>query len=177
MRKVLYVLGQLTDQDVDWLARAGKTVRVSPGTMLITQGKQIDSMYILLDGNLAVLVDGVGEVAQLYSGAIVGEMSFIDFCPPSASVKAVNECTVLDLPRRAMTRKLQEDVGFSARFHRAVALFLSDRLRATTRRMARKAGTVGNDDAEREGEIDINVLGDIHLAGARFDRMLKKLIG
>jgi len=174
MRKVLYILGQMTDQDVDWMAQAGKRRQIPAGTVVIAQGKPIDSIYILLDGTMSVEVERVGQIATLNCGEIVGEMSFVDSRPPSATVKAATACVALELPRDTIRRKLDLDVGFSARFHRAIARFLSDRLRATMHRFAPAGGSTFDDEAE--GELDLDMLGDIHMAGARFDGMLKKLL-
>ena len=39
MRKVLYILGQMTDQDVEWLAKVGRRRSVPKGTTVIRQGQ------------------------------------------------------------------------------------------------------------------------------------------
>ena len=39
MRKALYFLSILDDRDVDWMIRNGRKITVSPGTLLIEQGK------------------------------------------------------------------------------------------------------------------------------------------
>lgn len=178
MRKVLYILGQLSDDDVEWLAKAGHRDRVPAGTMLITEGKQIDSMFILLDGRMAVSLKGIGVVATLSSGEIMGEMSLIDARPPSASVSAESDCVVLVIPRQALNDKLAADVGFSSRFYKAIATFLSDRLRGTVQRLGYgDKGASLDEDVELDGELDLNVLDNVHLAGGRFERMLKTLMG
>lgn len=176
MRKVLYIMGQLNDDDVDWFAKAGKRRKVTAGETLIQQGKGIDSMYILLEGAMAVSLTGIGDVAKLASGEIIGEMSLVDSRPPSASVRAIEDCFILDLPRQAIFDKLEHDVGFSARFYRAIATFLSDRLRGTVQRLGYHDDKGLDEDIEMDGELDMNVLDNIHLAGARFDRMLKKMM-
>lgn len=177
MRKVLYILGQLADEDVEWLATTGRRRTVEAGETLIRQGRAIDAMFILLDGRMAVTVDGVGEVARIASGEIIGEMSLVDQHPPSASVTALVPSLVLAVARGDLERHLAADVAFSARFHRAIATFLSDRLRRTVRRLG--YGEAGSLDDEREldGELDEAVLDNVHLAGARFERMLKRLAG
>jgi bacteriocin-type transport-associated protein len=178
MRKVLYILGQLSDDDVEWLSKSGRRDRVPAGTMLITEGKQIDSMFILLDGRMAVSLKGIGVVATLSSGEIMGEMSLIDARPPSASVSAESDCVVLAIPRQALNDKLAADVGFSSRFYKAIATFLSDRLRGTVQRLGYgDKGASLDEDTELDGELDLNVLDNVHLAGARFERMLKTLLG
>jgi len=175
MRKVLYILGQMTDQDVEWLGKAGIRRSVPKGTAVIQQGKATGRMLILLDGMMSVEVEGLGQVAQLHCGDIVGEMSFVDSRPPAATVIAISDCSVLDLAHEEVARKLDQDVGFSARFHRALARFLSDRMRATLAHF-QPSKNGGRFDDEAEGELGIDLLDDVHMAGARFDRMLKKLM-
>jgi len=176
MRKVLYILGQMTDQDVEWLGKSGARRSVPKGTAVIQQGKTTGRMLILLDGMMSVEVEGLGQVAQLHCGDVVGEMSFVDSRPPAATVVATSDCTVLDLSHEDVARKLDQDVGFSARFHRALARFLSDRMRATLMHFSPKNKGPGGFDDEEEGELGIDLLDDVHMAGARFDRMLKKLM-
>lgn len=177
MRKVLFILGQLSDGDTEWIARTGRRVKVATGTILIEEGKAIDSMYILLEGQMSVSLKGIGKVAALSSGEIMGEMSLIDARPPSASVIADSHCVVLALPRSALNQKLETDVAFAARFYRAIATFLSDRLRGTVQRLGYGQEGSLDEDVELGGELDLNVLDNVHLAGARFERMLKMLTG
>lgn len=178
MRKVLFILGQLSDGDVEWLSKAGTRERVAAGTRLIEEGRQIGHMYILLDGKMSVSIKGLGTVATLSSGEIMGEMSLIDARPPSASVSAESDCVVLAISRATLNDKLAQDVGFAARFYKAIATFLSDRLRGTVQRLGYgDQGASLDEDVELEGELDLNVLDNVHLAGARFERMLKTLMG
>jgi CRP/FNR family transcriptional regulator, cyclic AMP receptor protein len=177
MRKVLFILGQLSDDDVDWLGKAGTRQRVRRGAVIIQQGGRIEAMYILLEGLLSVSIAGHGEIAQLSSGEIVGEMSLIDSRPPSATVTALEDCTVLAVAHRALADKLAEDAAFAARFYRALATFLSERMRGTLQRLGYGGDQGLKAEIEQEGELDDNVLDNVSLAGARFDRMLKKLLG
>jgi CRP-like cAMP-binding protein len=173
MRKVLYILSRLTDEDVDWIASAGERRHHEPGDVLIRQGGPIDSLMILLDGKARVEVDGVGEVAQLGSGEILGEMSLVDESPPSASVIILESSHVLHLDRGRLAAKLDADPTFAARLYRAIAMFLSVRMRSTVQRLGYggKDAKIANDD-----EIDISLLDTVHIAGSRFDRMIKKLM-
>lgn len=178
MRKVLFILGQLSDEDVEWLSKTGSRDRVPAGKMLIEEGHAIDSMFILLDGKMAVSLKGIGTVATLSSGEIMGEMSLVDSRPPSASITAESDCLVLRISRTTLTARLESDIGFAARFYKAIATFLSDRLRGTVQRLGYgDTGASLDEDTELDGELDLNVLDNVHLAGARFERMLKTLLG
>ena len=79
MRKVLFLFGQLDDDDVEWLIGHGVTRQVAAGEILIRQGVRSDAVFILLEGHLSVWLErggGQREIARLNAGEIVGEMSF-----------------------------------------------------------------------------------------------------
>ena len=40
MRKVLFIFGELTDGDVEWLASAGERVHLDGGTLLIPRSEE-----------------------------------------------------------------------------------------------------------------------------------------
>ena len=176
MRKILFIFGVLRDADVDWMVQAGARRSLGAGDVLIHEGKAIDSIILLLSGKMAVSIDGIGEVARLASGDFIGEMSLVDSAPPSATVTAKTDCTALFLDKQRLQRKLTEDVGFASRFYRALAIVLSDRLRATEKRMAYGQDQDLKDESVRlKDELDIGVLDQVSMAGDRFDRLLKSV--
>lgn len=177
MRKVLFILGQLTDADADWLARIGQRQKIAAGTELIRHGTHIDTIYVVLDGSLSVLTGSGVRLAEVGCGDILGEMSLVDSGLTAASVRADQECVVLAVPKKVLQEKLNEDAPFAARFYRALSLFLADRMRNTIRRMG-----YGKDQPETQAqtdfdELDPDVLDHVHLAGARFERLLKRMAG
>lgn len=186
MRKVLFLFGQLDDDDLEWMLGAG-TKRVVPrGGVLVEQGVPIDEVFILLEGKLSVWLSGrhgaAREIARLNAGEIVGEMSFVDSRPPSATVRAFEEASVFAIPKAALGGKLASDLGFAARFYRALAIYLSTTVRERHRALGYGAGVEreGMEGTEAEeddaGELDTNVLDGVYLAGERFDRMVKRLM-
>ena len=177
MRKVLYILGQLTDREVEWLATNGTRRTVAQGEKVITTGKSLESIFFILTGEMSVTVDGIGEIARLKSGEIIGEMSMIDASPPSATVTALVESKVLDISKQVLNRKISSDLEFAAHFYKAIATFLSDRLRKTIKHLGYGESVALDEDALQPDELDENVLDNVFLAGGRFDRMLKKLMG
>ncbi|HBC07546.1 MAG TPA: cyclic nucleotide-binding protein [Rhodospirillaceae bacterium] len=177
MRKVLVILGQLRDTDAEWMARVGSKRTVPDGEILITEGEHNASLFILLDGRLRIEDAKIGTIANLGVGEIVGEMSYVDDAPPSASVVAEGDSTVLELTHDSLDQRMESDPGFGMRFYRALSFFLADRLRGTVRRLG--YGQAGGLDTEDvlEDELDDRLLDSVSLAGDRFDRMLKILAG
>jgi len=170
MRKVLFIFGELTDSDVEWLSKAGERVHVDSGTLLIPLGSRVDHLYIVLDGQLVVKSAAGTPLARLESGEIIGEMSLVDPAPTAVSVEVLSPATLFRIPDQKLREQLAVDFAFAARFYRAICVFLADRMRAATQRLG-----YGDVLPDERGELNESVLDSVHLAGARFDRMLKKL--
>jgi CRP/FNR family transcriptional regulator, cyclic AMP receptor protein len=167
MRKVLFIFGQLADSDIDWLAKAGRRQRLPAKTVLIREGVPVGTLYILLEGQLSV-THGGKTVAIVGAGEMVGEMSFIDARPPSATVQSQSNVVVYAIAKSVLQDRLAQDTAFAARFYKAVATFLSDRVR--------KASEADEPDQRLVGELDDHVLDNLDRAGARFDDLSRRLL-
>ncbi len=197
-KKVLFVLGQLNDSDIDWMLSTGKKQTIAAGTVLVHQGRPVDALHMLLNGTMMVSVCdakitplhrtfaeekcGPGtikqEIAKLSSGDIVGEVSFLDNQYASAYVTCLEDCQVLSLPRSQLAAKLEMGSGFAARFYRAIAAIVEDRLRSAVIRLShgKNSGSsqMLDEEIEHEDEIELNILDKSALAGARFDWILRQ---
>jgi CRP/FNR family cyclic AMP-dependent transcriptional regulator len=176
MRKALYFLGILNDTDIDWLVAAGSRREIATGMKLIEEGRTIDSVFLVIDGAFAVRTRALGEreIARLMSGEVMGEMSFVDQAPPSATVQSLEPSFVLDIPRYRLNAKLAQDSAFAARFYRALSMFLAARLRTTNAALAGAAdGDI--DDNDTADEMDFAALDNVSMAGARFEWIQRRL--
>lgn len=177
MRKVLFLLGHLTDSDLEWMIARGQRQRIPAGTLLIREGQPIAALYLLLEGRLEVSGSAiVGAPIRLGPGEIVGEMSLLDSRPPAANVAAAVDCVVLAIPRSALTAELQRNAEFAARFYRSMAVFLVHRMRNTYQRMGYGKGQPLDAEREYEDELSPELLDQIHIAASRFDRALHRLL-
>ncbi len=141
------LLKELNKSDIDWIISTGNPRQIPAGTVLIPEGKAADSLHILLDGSLTVTVSQPGnnplarafaamegsetlgyEIARLSSGEVVGEIPFVNTRPVATTVKAIENSLVMSIPPQQLVAKLQQDVGFAARFYRAIAILFADRL-------------------------------------------------
>lgn len=176
LRKVLYILGELDDGDLQWILDSGLTRRVSAETVLIREGDvHQDKVFIVVDGELAILREG-HEIARLGPGEIVGEMSLLDDRPPNATVRAARDSVVFVVPHSRIKAKVRVDQGFSSRFHRALCVFLANRL-SRTDAMIGSGGRVSAETPDRMDEISDTALRGVALAGARFDWFLHRARG
>lgn len=170
MEKVLYILGELSDSDVDWLVKVGKKTPVKAGSTLIKESCPVDTLYILLEGALVVSISAMEgrQIARLASGELVGEMSFIDNFPPSATVQTLEDSLVLAISRAELAEKLQQDEGFASRFYRALAILLSQRLRGTVRQLGEES------HAASAARAACGLEGHLEIAQMRFERLLQE---
>jgi CRP-like cAMP-binding protein len=137
----------------------------------------VEDLFLVLRGAFQVRDERTGrELARLSSGEVVGEMSFVDANPPSATVTAVQPGVVLALPRELLQRRLDADSRFAARFYHALATFLSDRLRAAVAGSAPAPAAAALDPGViQDDELDPVVLDAIHRAGNRFSQIVTRL--
>jgi CRP-like cAMP-binding protein len=172
MRKALYLLGILEETDIDWLARYGEKRYLDRGAVLIREGQSVSSLFLVLEGSLAVTLSNGTKIATLLAGEIVGEISLVDNRPPLATVQTLDGTHVLAVDCLKLKSKLQQDTGFASRFYLAIAMFLADRLRSTTSRLG--YGSPGQDENAPD-ELDDSMMDSVSVANVRFDNLLKAL--
>ncbi|MCG6136859.1 MAG: cyclic nucleotide-binding domain-containing protein [Nostoc sp. LLA-1] len=150
------LLKELNNSDIDWMITIGHQREITPGTVLTQAGTTVTSLHILLDGILTVTtaepennpltrvfaaIEGIEtpsrEIARLSSGEVVGEVPFIGNRLTAITVKAVEKSLILSIPQPELATKLQQDVGFAARFYRAIAIMLSDRIQSIINQLGR----------------------------------------
>jgi CRP-like cAMP-binding protein len=173
------MLGELSDENIEWMIAKGRRESVPAGKVLIEEGKASDLVYIVLDGSLGVFTRSGGadkQIAQRGIGEILGEMSFIDDRPPTATVKTIEKSTLFTLPKSLLAAKLEEDRDFAARFYKGIAVSLSYRLRESMERSGSGTSTRMSGDVDESEELDSNVLDSVYLAGMRFDRIVRRMM-
>lgn len=171
MRKVLYILGHFTDEDVSWMMEVRRDMSLAKGRVLIEQGAVIDRLYFVTSGTLDVTVPDFGSVAKLHTGEILGEMSFLDAATPEVTVQATEDATLFAIEFEDIRERFIEEPRFETRLYKAIAQFLSLRLRLNGRRMTQKS--LSPDEPELLDELDEATLKQIQIAGERFSRLLQ----
>lgn len=79
-----------------------KLVTLAPNEILLREGEHSHNMYWVQNGQLIVTKKrGNDEVilGHIHSGELVGEISFLDSQPRSATVKAVTEVELIQIPQ------------------------------------------------------------------------------
>ena len=96
MKKVLYILGFLSDSDIDWLANRGKKTFYAKGDHICLEGSNLKEFHIIINGQANVII-GNSIVGIIGKGDIIGEITLIDRKPSSATLKVVEDSNTLSI--------------------------------------------------------------------------------
>ena len=94
-----------------------KRRKLEPGETLVEQGEVGNELYLLLDGVLAVEVDG-GDVAEIGPGAILGELAVLEASERTATLRARTRCRVGIVPAELIDRSALEQLAAGRRRER-----------------------------------------------------------
>ena len=128
-----------------------------------------------------VIIVSLGkEIATVRPGEFIGEMPFGDTRLASKSVRTVEDSLVLAIPGRSLKLKLQQDIGWAARFEEVVATLAAERFRDTINRLGYGRNFYSSDRALEESvsyedELNLDSLDKLNLAASRFKWMLNRL--
>ncbi len=105
------LLAPLPAVEREHLARAARPLTLAPTERLVRQGQDGDSLFVLAEGELEVLVRrGDGEdvlVDTMAKGAVAGEMSLLTGEPRSATVRARDGAVVYEIGADQFARVLE----------------------------------------------------------------------
>ena len=108
-------------------------VQLASGDILFRVGDAADSMYVVLEGTLNVIV-GDQVVEQSTRGSIIGEMALIDRTPRGATVVAHENARLAKIDERRFNRVIQQNPFFAIH----VMQVLANRIRRMNELLARQ---------------------------------------
>jgi len=131
MRTTIALSEGLRDEDMLWLFQVGEEKVVHPGTALVHEGVHPNAIFIVIRGGFSVGVETLANepLAKLGAGELIGEISFLEGSPASATIVAEEESTVLVVDSQVLNERVRENTAFAARMYRAFALVAERRLR------------------------------------------------
>ena len=137
----LDIFQELRPEDIHWMLATAELRTISPNGVLVREDDPPETIFFIADGLFEAYIYGNStsrlKVGQLGPGEIVGEISWLDGQPISATVRALETSSVVALGIPTLERKLGQDPAFAARLFRAVATLEAKRLRTTTAQVRR----------------------------------------
>jgi len=158
----LDIFQQLRQEDIHWMLASSELKTLSANGVLVREDDPSETIFFIADGLFEVYVyDGSTnkvKVGQLGPGEVIGEISWLDGRPISASVRALETSSVIALSIVVLERRLAEDPRFAARLFRAIATLTAERLRKTTAYVRRVEFAAAQRPAAQDGAAGSSVL-------------------
>lgn len=129
----------LEDQEQQNLIETAELRRYEPGDVMLQEGEEEVSIFVILSGRVSVKREHVGfaiEIGSFGPREIFGEMSFIEGLPASATVVAEEATEAAVISNRQLLNIIRQNPEFYGRFYHSLAEILSRRLRHTSDRVA-----------------------------------------
>jgi CRP-like cAMP-binding protein len=132
----VYLFGDLTPEERGELIKIAVPMNLPAGSRVFTKGDAATALFLIQSGSLRITTDSSsGEpiaVATLASGSHFGEMALVDGAPRSATAEALEATSIIRFDYDKIRAFLDKSPVTAAKLFRALARFLSNRLRQTT---------------------------------------------
>lgn len=130
----------LDREEIVMLALWMKGYSAPTGTMLLQEGDENASLCIIVEGEVNIFKKTSDfkhvKIAEIGSGASIGEMGVIDGEPLSASAITATDSTVLVMTPEDFNNLMEKNSNLAVKILLQLAQIISLRLRHTTRRLA-----------------------------------------
>lgn len=107
----------LSDQVIVEIASNVTKINLKEGKLLFRKGDPGNSLFIILDGWVKVVIEGINNkeitLAKLGPGEIVGEMAVIDAGPRSADIITLSPVNLLELSQNNFLNVIKEQPSIS----------------------------------------------------------------
>ncbi len=128
----------------DWILIQAQAVRRTyrVGEEIIQEGARVDSLFVIRSGQASVELAGTGSraiLATLGPRDICGDMAFLEQGRATAAVVAKDEkVEVEQIDANELRKILEAFPRLASRFYLSLALVLAQRLKASSRELARE---------------------------------------
>ncbi len=98
---------------------------ISPGTDLVKEGEPGEFVWVLIKGELKVLMNGEEEINQIsIPGEIFGEISAVSQSNATATVRSIGEVEVLAIPHQRMHQAMEKSQALASSVLRSMVKYL-----------------------------------------------------
>ncbi len=118
----------LTDAERESLAEVATMRRGKAGERIIRQGETLDRMFIILEGEAEIWIDGKKAVS-VPAQSLVGEIEFLDGLPATADVLLLKETDLVELNYAALNGLMENQPRLGYLLMREIAKIEAQRLR------------------------------------------------
>ena len=123
----------MSPDELDAVFALMQSEEFAAGSDILTEGNTYSSLWVIISGRCEVVKGACGDeanrLAVLETGAVFGEMSFLETAPHSASIRAMTDVDTMRLTRDAYEQLRKNSPAAADKIARSLILILSARLR------------------------------------------------
>jgi CRP/FNR family transcriptional regulator, cyclic AMP receptor protein len=131
----------LMEEERQRLEAAASVLELEDGQTLIREGERDTRLYAVEQGVLEIVARGERVIATVGPGEVLGEVSFIDDSPRSASVRAAAPSLLRAWEKESLLAALGADPATLARFSVALNQLLVERIRDSAKAGVERGGS------------------------------------
>jgi CRP-like cAMP-binding protein len=105
---------------IDLLPEATVVKAVPAGEMVFTQGDSGDVMFVVIEGEIEILLDGK-TIETVRAGGLIGEMALIDLGPRSATALCRTRCLLSPVDQERFRELVVREPDFALQVMRVLA--------------------------------------------------------
>ncbi len=126
----LPIFNDLSRREVSSIERILHRRNYAPGENIFTQGVPGAGMYIILSGDVSIILEPSGkQIATLKEGEFFGEMALLDESPRSATAHATSPSTVLGFFQSDLFGLLERSPKLGSKIIIRLARIIGERLK------------------------------------------------
>jgi EAL domain-containing protein (putative c-di-GMP-specific phosphodiesterase class I)/CRP-like cAMP-binding protein len=138
------------------------------GEIIMTQGEVGTCAYLIQEGRVGIVVEKQdGKLLQMGTrgeGSIIGEMAIVDSQPRSATIKALEKCTLLEITKEDFARSVDSANPIVRLISQVILMRYRDILRRSQTLISDSPEFPSPEELEREYAESINVVEAIKMA-------------
>lgn len=136
--KNIYLFEDFTDDEMTLMEGVVSKRNMEAGQTVFSQGQVAEALFVIAYGSVRLTQEGKGGdtvIRPLATGSHFGEMAMVDDQPRSASATIIEHSELLEIPYAGLRALFAEQPAIGLKFYRALAHYLSGRLRDTTEQL------------------------------------------
>ena len=134
------IFGAIGAEAIQFLLEPAPVIRVRRGDFFFRENDEATCMFVLESGQVTVTKNWQNHellIRRLGPGDCFGEMALLDLFPRSATVRADDDCSAIELTSANLYRLFEHDVVQFALIQMNIAREMSRRLRVTDEQLFR----------------------------------------
>lgn len=154
-----FVTTYIKKDELDAFLQFIKIVKVDNGDVIIHDGEPSSTLYFVKSGSLLTYIEENGEVIEIGKinpGEYTGEISFYDKGIATASVKAIEPCTLFTLSREDFSSLEEKHPNISSNLLRSISNLIINRTLTTSGLLFDGIADKNNDDIENNDSASLS---------------------